>query len=72
MPSITIALSDDIVDSARLPPKELEGELRKELAVALYSRQILSAAKARKLAELTVWEFFRLVASHGLTRHYDE
>lgn len=72
MPGITISLSEDIVGSVRIPPDEIEEELRKELAVALYARQILSMGKARKLANVTVWEFRQLVAKHNLVTTYNE
>lgn len=72
MPGITIALSEDVVGSVRIPPDEIEDELRKELAVALYARGVLSAAKARKLANQTVWQFQQLLDRHELARDYDE
>jgi predicted HTH domain antitoxin len=72
MPGITIALSEDVVGAARIPHDELERELRKELAVALFARRILSAAKARKLAKLTVWQFSQLLSEHELETDYDE
>jgi len=72
MPGITISLSEDIVGSVRIPPDEIEEELRKELAVALYARQVLSMGKARKLANITVWEFRQLVAKHKLVTSYND
>jgi len=46
---LMLEISEDIVDALRLPPKEVEGELRKELALALYQRGVLSSGKARAL-----------------------
>jgi predicted HTH domain antitoxin len=72
MSGITISLPEDIVRSVRIPPDEIEDELRKELAVALYVRQVLSFGKARKLADLTVWQFHKLLAKHKIARNYGE
>ena len=72
MPEITISLSEDIVRAVRLPPDEIEEELRKELAVSLYARQALSFGKSRKLAKMTIWQFQRLLAKRKVAPHYDD
>ena len=46
MPKLLLEIPKDIVDALRLPPGEVEGELRKELALALYQRGALSSGKA--------------------------
>ena len=35
---MTLAIPDDVVSALRLPPEEIESELRKELALALEER----------------------------------
>jgi predicted HTH domain antitoxin len=50
----------------------MEQELRKELALALYQREILSLGIARKLALMTRWKFEELLGKRGITRHYSE
>ncbi len=72
MPGITISLPEDIVKSVRIPPGEIEDELRKELAASLYVRQALSFGKARKLANMTNWQFQQLLAKHKIARNYDD
>ncbi len=72
MPDIVISFPEDIVKSVRIPPEEIEGEVRKEIAAALYARQALSFGKARKLANLTGWQFQQLLAKHKIARNYDE
>lgn len=49
MPKLTLDIPDDVADALRLPPDEAEQEVRKELAVTLYARQLLSLGKARQL-----------------------
>ena len=56
----------------RLPPGEIERELRKELALALYQRQVLSLGKARMLAQMTRWKFEELLGERKVLRHYSE
>jgi predicted HTH domain antitoxin len=70
MPRITIDIPGDVVAAVRLPPQEIEQELRKELALALYRRGTLSLGKARVLAQLNYWEFDELLGQREITRHY--
>jgi Uncharacterised protein family (UPF0175) len=44
---LQISISDSIVRALRLPEKRIEQELRRELAIALYTQDILSFGKAR-------------------------
>ena len=67
---ISIDIPGDVVAAVRLPPQEIEQELRKELALALYRRGTLSLGKARVLAQLTYWEFDELLGQREITRHY--
>ncbi len=48
-----IVIPDDVLISLKLPRKELEKELKLELAVILYQRGALSLGKAAKLAGIT-------------------
>jgi hypothetical protein len=43
--------------SLRIPPDELEDELHKELALALYQRGMLSSGKAAALCGITRQQF---------------
>jgi len=49
-----------------------EDELRRELALHLFEEEKLSFGKARELAEMSVWDFQRLLGSRGISVHYDE
>jgi len=67
-----LEIPPDILNSLRLPPDEIEHELRIELALALYQRGALSLGKARLLAQMTRWEFEELLGSRKITRHYTQ
>jgi hypothetical protein len=54
---LTVDIPDDVADALRLPPDNVEKEVRKELAVTLYARQLLPLGKARQLP------VFRVVTS---------
>ncbi len=70
MPSIVLKIPEEFLRVMKLPPEELEKELRKELAVALYQRGVLSLGKARALAQMTRWEFEELLGQRRIPRHY--
>lgn len=46
-------------------------EIRRELAIQLYTQGKLSAGKARNLAEMTAHEFQFLLGSRGIVTNYD-
>jgi len=72
MRTMTIDIPSEVVEAARLPRDEQEKEFRKELAVALYQRGILSLGKARILAQMARWEFEELLGERQIPRHYTE
>ena len=67
-----LKIPESIVDALRLPPEEVEGELQKELALALYQRGVLSSGKASVLAGMTRWEFEKVLGQRRIRRHYTE
>jgi predicted HTH domain antitoxin len=69
---LTLEVPAEVMDAVRLPPSEVEGELRKELAAALYHRGVLSLGKARVLAQMSRWAFEDLLGARGIPRHYSE
>lgn len=69
---LVLEIPDDVVAAVKLPPKEIEPELRKELALALYQRGALSLGKARSLAQMTRWEFEDLLRRRQVSRHYTD
>ncbi len=72
MSQIFLKIPGDVVDALRLPPDEMEAELRKELALGLYQRGVLSSGKACRLAGMTRWEFEELLGQRRIPRHYTE
>jgi predicted HTH domain antitoxin len=69
---MTLDIPSVVLEGAKLPPQEIEEEFRKELALALYQRGVLSLGKARLLARMTRWEFEELLGRRRITRHYTE
>ncbi|GBE16835.1 hypothetical protein BMS3Abin15_00659 [bacterium BMS3Abin15] len=72
MKELTISVPEDILEAVKLPPDEKEKEILKELALALYSRGVLSLGKARMLAKMTKWEFEDLLGQRKILRHYGQ
>ena len=72
MAALKLEIPSEVLDAVRLPPGEVEEELRKELALALYRRRVLSLGKARLLAKMTRWQFEQLLAERQVPRHYSE
>jgi predicted HTH domain antitoxin len=72
MPNLTLDIPDDVADALRLPPDEAEQEVRKELAIMLYARQLLPLGKARKLADLSRRDFEALLGERQVPRDYTE
>jgi len=70
MPKITLEVPSDVVDALRLPPREAEDEIRRELALALYRRGVLPLGKARLLAQMSRWQFDQLLGERRIPRHY--
>lgn len=71
MSKLTLELSQDLVESLRMPPSERLPRLRQELAIRLYQKGLLSFGKARELAEMTKWEFHWLLGQEEIERSYD-
>ena len=62
----------EVPDGLRIPPSELEGRLRIELALRLYEKGIASLGQARRIAGLSKWDFLELLAREGIPLHYGE
>ena len=71
MRTMTLELPLDLRDALRVPIAEQEARLRRELAIRLYEKGLLSFGKARELAGLSKWAFHELLAAEGILRHYD-
>jgi predicted HTH domain antitoxin len=69
---LTLEIPQDILQSLKVPPQELEERLRLELAVALYSQKLLPSGKACALAGLSRWAWEELLGKRQIPRHYSE
>jgi predicted HTH domain antitoxin len=69
---LQLEFNDEIQDALRIPPDEQEGRLRRELALRLYEKGLLSLGKARQLAGMEKWNFLLLLAQEGISRQYDK
>ncbi|HEV7667416.1 MAG TPA: UPF0175 family protein [Thermoanaerobaculia bacterium] len=65
--SLSITISEDFLQSARMSADEL----RQEIAVLLFEREKLTLAQASRFAEMGRFQFQNLLASRGLSVHYD-
>ncbi len=66
-----VEISDDVAQAMRLPAVEIQCEAKKELAMAFYSRGILSLGKAVEMSGITRCEFETLLADRHIERPYD-
>ena len=66
----TLKIPEDVVNALRVPPDDVEAELYKELALALYQRGVLSSGKAAALSGLTRLQFEELLGKRRIKRHY--
>jgi len=69
---VVIIVPGDIVDTLKIPPEEASKRLRIELALRLYEKGIATLGQARRIAELSLWEFLDLVEKEGIPRHYGD
>jgi len=71
MAQLSIEISDELLDAIKLPAAEASTRLRKELAIRLYEKGLLSFGKARELTGMTRWAFHDFLGEEGITRRYD-
>jgi predicted HTH domain antitoxin len=72
MARITLEIPEDVVQAIKLPAEEVPTRLRRELALRLYEKGLLSFGKARELAGMTRWAFHDLLGEEGIPRRYNE
>jgi len=72
MQSFMVEVPGEVIDSLRVPTAEAPGRVKRELAVRLYQKGLLTFGKARALAEQSKWAFHELLAAEGIARRYDE
>ena len=71
MSKVVLEISSELADALRVAPEEQETRLRRELAIRLYQKGLLSFGKARELAGMGKWDFHVLLGEEGVTRRYD-
>lgn len=49
-----------------------EQAILQEIALQLYAQNIFTLGQARRLANLSVWEFQKLLGQKNIQRHYNE
>lgn len=68
MDDMILTLPGDALANARIPPAEMERELRRRLAAALFSDGIVGGAAACRLAGMDKAEFQHWLGEHGITQ----
>lgn len=72
MENLTVEFPGELLESMRLPSAEIPARVKRELALRLYQKGLLTFGKARALAEASKWEFHELLGEEGVLRRYDE
>jgi len=71
MSDICIKIPRNISNTIRLPPDTMQEELLKELAIALYQREILSSGQSCKLAGMKRYQWEEELGKRNIPRHYN-
>lgn len=71
MGKMILEIPGELAEALRVPSEEKLARLRRELALRLYQKGLLSFGKARELAEMSKWEFYFLLGQEGIIRRYD-
>lgn len=72
MQTMTLTLPAESLIGVRIPPRELERELRRRLAAALFSDGVLSGASACRMADMGKAEFQHMLGERGISQPLDE
>lgn len=68
----TIEVDKEVHEALQIPEKDRSQTMKQELAVSLYTQDLLSFGKARALADLSKREFHELLGEREIPRHYTE
>ncbi len=71
MGHLAIQIDDEVLQALKIPAGETGARLRRELALRLYEKGLLTAGKARELAQMSRWAFHDLLGEEGICRRYD-
>ena len=68
---MVIEIPAELAEALRVPPEEIQSRLRRELAIRLYQKGLLSFGKARELAAMSKRQFHVVLGEEGIARRYD-
>jgi hypothetical protein len=71
MKGISLEIPGEVLSSVRIPRSQLESELRRRLAAALFTDGVLGGFAACKLAGLGKVEFQYWLGEHGIEQPLD-
>lgn len=71
MKGMLLEIPEEVLASARIPRPQLESELRRRLAAALFADGVIGGAAACKLAGLGKAEFQHWLGEHGIAQPLD-
>ena len=69
--NVEMKIPEDVLLAARIRKKHAAKELKKELAIYLFERKILSFGKASSLAEMSKWAFLEELGRRRIPLHYE-
>ena len=65
-------ISIEVPDEVKVPEKDLERLVKVELALRLYQKGYVSLGQARRISNLSKWEFLELLSREKIPVNYDE
>jgi len=68
MKGMMLEIPEEVLASAKIPRAQLESELQRRLAAALYTQAVIGGRAACKLAGLGKAEFQHWLGEHGITQ----
>jgi len=71
MEQFSLNIQKGVIQAIKVPVSEAPRRLRRELAIRLYEKGLLSFGKARELSEMSRWAFHDLLGEEGILRRYD-
>jgi predicted HTH domain antitoxin len=71
MEEFCLNIQKDVIQAIKVPFSEASQRLKRELAIRLYQKGLLSFGKARELSEMSRWAFHDLLGEEGILRRYD-
>jgi predicted HTH domain antitoxin len=67
---LTLRIPKEVDRALKIPQRQKEYLLLKELSISLYQQDMLSFGKARQLANMSKWEFHDELGKREIARHY--